>query len=48
MKAITAALGDAIDLLVLEEGEFNDVLLKEIASEVSEKVALASSESDQF
>ncbi len=46
-KAITAALGEAIELLVLEEGEFNDVLLKEIAASVSEKVALASSESDQ-
>jgi len=45
-KAITAALGEAIELLVLEEGELNDELLKEIAASVSEKVALASSESE--
>jgi len=46
-KAITAALGEAIDLLVLEDGELNDVLLMDIAASVSEKVALASSDSDQ-
>ena len=46
-KAITAALGEAIDLLVLEDGELNDVLLMDIAASVSEKVALASSDGDQ-
>jgi chromosome segregation protein len=46
-KAITAALGEAIDLLVLEEGEFNDVLLREIVASINEKVALASNSSDR-
>lgn len=46
-KAITAALGEAIDLLVLEDGELNDVLLMDIAASVSEKVALASSDGDR-
>jgi len=46
-KAITAALGEAVDLLVLEDRELNEVLLMDIAASVSEKVALASSDGDQ-
>jgi chromosome segregation protein len=46
-KAITAALGEAIDLLVLEDGELDDVLLMDIAASVSEKVALAGSDGDR-
>ena len=40
-KAITAALGEAIDLLVLEDGKLDDVLRMDISASVSEKVALA-------
>lgn len=47
-QAITAAFGEAIDLLVLEEGELDETLLKDIAASVNEKVAIASGKGNKI